>query len=143
MFKHKERVLIAALVLTPIVSMTAIFAGSKDMSIYLYQAIDANCDGKADQAFSMDTDLAVQPQQCVNYKITASNNSNETLNNVVIKGIIPEYTTLIEGSAAFYIKGKVQENSIASSSHSAQIHTKATTLESLKAASLFYSVKVD
>jgi uncharacterized repeat protein (TIGR01451 family) len=57
------------------------------------QAVDANCDGTADGAFTTGT-LQAKPGACVTYQITAINDGNEAVTNVVINDAVPAYTAI-------------------------------------------------
>lgn len=57
------------------------------------QAPDIDCDGNADIAYTQNT-ISAKPGQCVKYKITATNEGNVGVTNVVISDSTPAYTTL-------------------------------------------------
>ncbi|PWQ98795.1 beta strand repeat-containing protein [Leucothrix arctica] len=61
-------------------------------------AIDANCDGDADDAnsFAATQSAEVEPGQCVVWELTATNESSTTVKNVVISDAAPEYTFLVQ-----------------------------------------------
>jgi uncharacterized repeat protein (TIGR01451 family) len=61
--------------------------------LYKYQAIDADCNGMADGAYSMNT-LSAKPGECVVYRIDAINEGTANATNLVIEDAIPAYTTL-------------------------------------------------
>lgn len=56
------------------------------------QALDATCDGTADSAYTMNT-IQAKPGECVVYQITATNEGNVTVTDVVINDSTPAYTT--------------------------------------------------
>ena len=56
------------------------------------QALDADCDGKADGTFTANT-ISAKPGQCVVYQITAANEGNVPVTNIAISDATPAYTT--------------------------------------------------
>lgn len=57
------------------------------------QAPDVGCDGTADSAYGVAV-LTAKPGTCISYQITAANDGNAPVTNVVISDAIPAYTTL-------------------------------------------------
>jgi uncharacterized repeat protein (TIGR01451 family) len=72
---------------------TNIVSGGPLVRLYKYQAIDADCNGMADGAYSMNT-LSAKPGECVVYRIDAINEGTANATNLVIEDAIPAYTTL-------------------------------------------------
>ena len=63
------------------------------------QALDAACDGTADGSFTQSI-LSAKPGTCVVYRITATNEGNVPVTVVKINDTVPNYTTLVPGSAS-------------------------------------------
>ena len=112
------------------------------LTLQLYQAIDANCDGVIDHDYVFNIHLSVLPQQCVMYKIRAQNTSAKKFSNLIITGNIPPYTHLKENSISVYKEGKLRSMLVYQSLDSTKINTKIATLASLKTITMFYSVVV-
>jgi len=62
------------------------------------QALDANCDGTEDGAFTQAL-MAAKPAECIVYRITATNEGSQAVTGVVLYDAIPTYTTLQVPSA--------------------------------------------
>ena len=62
-------------------------------------AIDVDCDGDpVGSSFSANQSMEVKPGECVVWRLTATNESSATVQNVVISDAAPDYTTLVAGS---------------------------------------------
>lgn len=57
------------------------------------QAVDANCDGVADGAYSLNT-ISAEPGQCVVYRIVATNEGSSPVSDLVITDSTPAFTTI-------------------------------------------------
>ncbi|MCK5809694.1 MAG: hypothetical protein KAH00_01330 [Cocleimonas sp.] len=113
------------------------------LSVRLQQAVDANCDGISDHPFSSDGPFIILPQQCVNYKITAENHSNQALSSIILTGKIPPYTQLKPNSLFVYEKGTSRPAVTSQSVNSAQVKAELTTLAPLKTMVMVYSVLIN
>jgi trimeric autotransporter adhesin len=72
-----------------------------DLRLQKDQALDANCDGVADGAFSQADIAAAKPGACVIYRITATNQGSADVTSVKISDATPAYTAYIApGTAA-------------------------------------------
>lgn len=134
---------IIALLLMPFASIQA--ASESALSLRLQQAVDANCDGISDNAFlSKSSDqFIILPQQCVIYKITAQNSSNQQLTHIILTGKIPQYTLLKPNSISVYENGKSRPAVAYQSSDSAQVKAELTTLAPFKSIVMTYSVLIN
>ncbi len=132
---------IVAVLLMPFASIQA--ASEPALSVRLQQAVDANCDGISDNAFSSDSQFIILPQQCVIYKITAQNHSNQHLTNIILTGKVPQYTKLKPNSISVYENGKLRPTVAYQSSDSAQVKAKLTTLAPFKSMVIIYSVLIN
>ncbi|HIO93529.1 MAG TPA: hypothetical protein EYG68_11915 [Leucothrix mucor] len=121
---------------------TSVFSADK-LSILLQQAVDTNCDGIITTPYSSLPIQNVSPQQCVMYKISVKNISQEQLYNIVIHGNIPPNTQLLARSISFYKSDKLLVNNVAKSAYSAQINSQPITLSSQKIVTLLYSIRVN
>lgn len=133
--------LIIAVLLMSFCTIQAVNSDSA-MVVQLQQAVDADCDGTSDSAFSSNSHFTILPQQCVLYKITAKNNSNQPLTNIILTGKIPQYTQLKPNSIFAYEKGKSRLVVAYQDTNSAQVQAELTTLEPLKTIVLTYSVLI-
>jgi trimeric autotransporter adhesin len=71
---------------------TTVIAGN--LVLVKEQALDANCDGIADSAFSAATvSTGAVPGACVRYRITVTNNGTVDVTTVVVSDAMPAYTT--------------------------------------------------
>ena len=118
------------------------FESKNALTLQLYQAIDANCDGVIDSPYVFNMRLSVSPQQCVMYKIRAQNISSKNLSSLIIAGNIPPYTQLRADSVSVYKEGKLRAEVIYKSFDSTKINTKLATLAPSKTVTMFYSVIV-
>jgi len=65
-----------------------------ELKVSKTQALDANCDGVADTAFSADNITAgAVPGACIRYEITATNQGSNAVGAVVINDVTPANTT--------------------------------------------------
>lgn len=67
---------------------------SSDVSIRKQQALDSNCDGSAETAFTHAL-FTAEPGQCVIYQLIATNTGAEQVRNVSIQDQTPAYTRFI------------------------------------------------
>jgi uncharacterized repeat protein (TIGR01451 family) len=72
------------------------------------QALDANCDGIADTAFSAAPITAgAVPGACIRYTIVGTNKGVTTINVMVMNDVIPTHTTYHAGAAANTLIGSI------------------------------------
>lgn len=64
------------------------------------QAADVNCDGVADGGTYTQNTIQAKPGTCIVYQITATNDGNASVSNVVISDAVPTYTTIAPSPAA-------------------------------------------
>lgn len=75
-----------------VTNSTTIIAG--DLQLQKLQALDANCDGIADTAFSAaNISTGAIPGACVRYQVTATNIGSANVTTVVISDATPAHTT--------------------------------------------------
>lgn len=79
----------------------------KDMNLVKTQALDANCDGTADGAFTgSETSITAKPSECVIYRITATNNfTTKDLTSVVISDAASNWS-----AKATYVTGSIKDS---------------------------------
>lgn len=101
------------------------------------QALDANCDGTADAAFTAGV-ISAKPGACVVYRIVATNEGNATVTSVVINDNAPTFTKLQATPAAS------NESTVGTISSTATTvtNTVGALLPAAKA-NLLFSVKID
>jgi len=74
---------------------------SGEISVYKEQALDNGCDGVLDSAYSSSM-FSVEPgNNCISYRLTATNAGSESVLNVVVADATPTFTSYV-GSAACY-----------------------------------------
>jgi len=72
------------------------------------QALDANCDGVADTAFSNAPITAgAVPGACIRYQIVGTNKGVTTINAMVMTDVIPTHTTYHAGAVANTLLGSI------------------------------------
>jgi uncharacterized repeat protein (TIGR01451 family) len=88
-----------AAVAASVIDTTTISTG--DISLAKTQAVDTDCNGLADGAFT-DTVVQAEPGQCVVYRLAASNTGSITVTNAETNDPLPQYTayTTCGGSCA-------------------------------------------
>jgi trimeric autotransporter adhesin len=85
---------------------TTVIAGN--LALLKEQALDANCDGIADTAFSAATVAAgAVPGACVRYRITVTNNGTVDVTTVIVSDAMPAFTTYHATVAAATSQGTV------------------------------------
>lgn len=105
------------------------------------QAVDANCDGVADGGSTSYTQNVIQakPGTCIAYQITAANDGNAAVSNVVVNDAVPVYTTLQAAPAPALTpaaKGSVTVNNGA-------LASSAFTLAPTESVNLNFTVKIN
>ncbi|MCK5902367.1 MAG: DUF11 domain-containing protein [Cocleimonas sp.] len=116
---------------------------AQPLTLQLQHAIDQYCDRSVDVAYTQTPSQTVLSKQCLRYRITATNNSNQTIENIVISGNIPEHTTLVKGSMILYNDKKQYINTLFPPLNSAQINSPTLKLSPYKTSTLFYTVRVN
>jgi hypothetical protein len=135
------KTLVIAFLLIPFAPLQAAVSDPA-ITVRLQQAVDANCDGIRDSAFSSSGLFTILPQQCVIYKISAHNFSSQSLSNILLTGKIPQYTQLKPNSIFVYKNGKLRSAAIYQSANSAQVKAKLTTLAPSETIDMIYSVLI-
>lgn len=125
--------------------ITTVIAGKVDL--FKTQALDANCDGIADTAFSAAAigttptpNAGAIPGACLMYRITATNNGVALVSSVVVSDATPANTTYFATPAAATTLG-----TIAAPGNGAVGTVSATlgTLNPAQAATISFSVKIN
>lgn len=123
----------------------------KGLALLKEQALDAACDGTADTAFSINP-IAATPNQCVIYKITATNGFDGLAMTDVL---IYDTTARFTGKAAYQNDGTISvsstnsqapngvKNDAASSAGVDAIYSTVTTLAATDKATLQFSIKIN
>lgn len=82
---------IAAPAVVTVTDTTTVISGN--LVLFKEQALDANCDGVADTAFSTQTiTTGAAPGACIRYRITVTNNGTADVLNVVVSDATPANT---------------------------------------------------
>ena len=137
------KALVIAVLLIPLTPIQATDSESA-ITVHLQQAVDANCDGVSDSAFSSSGNkFTILPQQCVIYKITAQNLSNQYLTNITLTGNIPQYTQLQPNSISVYENEKLRPAVAYQSVNSAQVKAEQMTLAPFKTLNMIYSILIN
>jgi trimeric autotransporter adhesin len=85
---------------------TTVIAGN--LALLKEQALDANCDGVADTAFSSATVSAgAVPGACVRFRITVTNNGTVDVTTVIVSDAMPAFTTYHATAPAATSQGTV------------------------------------
>lgn len=66
---------------------------SGDMAVLKEHAVDADCDGVPEGAYSQ-SNVNADPGACIAYRLTADNTGTNQASNVIISDTVPGYTTL-------------------------------------------------
>ena len=77
---------------TPLANTDLTTVNDGQVRLVKEQALDAACDGDADTTYTQNT-ISAKPGQCVKYRITATNEGNVNVTNVVVSDTTPAYTT--------------------------------------------------
>ena len=85
----------------------------------------------------------VSPGQCVYYRITATNEGNAEAKSVVISDMVPNYTTLKEGSVSGELTPKDNSYKQIVNKQAPQISYVLSKLNPGSVATLYFAVKVD
>ncbi len=102
------------------------------------QAADANCDGTPEGSYTQNA-IQAKPGTCISYQITAANDGNAGVSNVVISDAVPVYTTLQPAPAPALTpaaKGSVTVNGSA-------LASSAFTLAPTESVNLNFTVKIN
>lgn len=102
------------------------------------QAVDANCDGTAEGSYTQNA-IQAKPGTCIAYQITAANDGNADVSNVVINDAVPVYTTLQSPPLPALTpaaKGSVTVNGSA-------LASSAFTLSPTESVNLNFTVKIN
>lgn len=92
----------------PVVATDASTVIVSQITLITTQALDANCDGVADTAFSVaPITTGAAPGGCIRYEVTATNVGPAAITNLVISDATPPYTTYISTVAASATAGTV------------------------------------
>ena len=121
---------------------TPLFSTEK-LSLLLQQSVDANCDGVLEAPYTSELRLKALPKQCIMYKVSAKNISEDILYNIVINGKTPLQTHVLFHRSHFYKNDELHQNSVFNAKRSAQLNSKVTTLLPNHTITLLYSVRVN
>lgn len=107
------------------------------------QGLDANCDGDLNDTDDLSlraTNISAKPGACIVYDITATNEGNQAVTNLVISDTVPTYTTMVADSTT---NGGTTGTVSPASGSAATASNNVGTLAPLSSAKLVFSVKVD
>jgi hypothetical protein len=136
------KTLVITFLLIPFVPLQAVLNDSA-ITVRLQQAVDANCDGIHDNAFSSTDLFIILPQQCVIYKISVHNLSSQSVSDVLLTGKIPQYAQLKPNGTFIYKNGKLQSATIYQSVNSIQVKARLITLAPSETIDMIYSVLIN
>lgn len=85
--------LISGISAAPVSNTDVTVVSANQIRLEKTQALDAFCDGTPDTVYSVAA-LAIEPNQCVFYEISAINEGADAVSNVVVTDRIPPYTGL-------------------------------------------------
>lgn len=105
------------------------------------QAIDANCDGTEDGAYSLNP-VQIKPNQCVFYRITALNQGSEAVAAVVIADTVPAFTKLKIPAVPSVTVGSMDPSSVSTNNATGPLKANVGSLAAGATATLQFSVRV-
>jgi uncharacterized repeat protein (TIGR01451 family) len=105
------------------------------------QAIDADCSGAPDAAYSLNP-IQIKPNQCVFYHITAVNEGSEAVANVVIADMVPAFTTLRSPVVPTVTAGSMDASSVSTNGATGPLKANVGTLAAGASATLQFNVRV-
>lgn len=85
-------------VLAPISNTDTTIVNDGQVRLVKEQAVDADCDG-GETVFTINN-VSAEPGQCVQYRITATNEGNVDVTDVVISDTTPAYTTFVANASS-------------------------------------------
>lgn len=125
--------------------ITTVIAGKVDL--FKTQALDANCDGVADTAFSATAigtiatpNAGAIPMACLMYQITATNNGVAPVTTVVVSDATPANTTYFATPAAATTVGTI---TAPANGATGTVTATVGTLNPAQAATISFSVKIN
>lgn len=120
----------------------------KGLTLAKLQVLDANCDGTADGTF-VKTSIDAEPNQCVIYKIDATNTSSAKPLGFDITGLTILDPKSKFAAAADYVAGSATTSGVAAANittaanaNGDNINTKITTLSPQSTATLQFRIKI-
>ncbi|MEC7118682.1 MAG: hypothetical protein VXW65_02110 [Pseudomonadota bacterium] len=134
--------LIAGLPADPVSNTDVTTVSASQVRLTKAQALDADCDGTPDAAYSV-ASIQIGPNQCVFYQITAANEGSEPVNNVVINDTIPPYTGLFITPMPTISQGTITVPSPAVAGYEGAIEGALGTLESGQSETMNFSIRLD
>jgi len=105
------------------------------------QAIDAECDGEADTAFSA-AKLPVAPGACIIYEVTATNEGLGNVTDLKIEDTLPAFTDQVAGPSCTVPSTTSAAGSYSDPTFSCSGETPAITLKPAESATMTFSVMV-
>lgn len=131
--------LIAGLPADPVSNTDVTRVSANQVRLQKMQALDADCTGTP-TAYSI-APLAIEPDQCVFYRVTATNDGAEPVNQVVISDRIPAYTGLF--GTPLVSQGSLTQPSPAVNGYQGEVEADLGTLPPSQSATLNFAIRVD
>ncbi len=110
-----------------------------DVQVRKQQALDANCDGTADAAFTQ-TQLSAKPDECLIYRVTLTNLGTMPITGSSISDTTPSFTTSV-GASATVTSGSVTAEPAAGTA--GVVTATVGTVNSGSNATLQFSVRIN
>ena len=128
--------------LTPISNTDVTTVNDGQVRLLKEQASDALCDGTADSAFTQNT-ISAKPGECVVYRITARNEGNVPVTNVVISDTTPAYTTFVAVSGLSPLVTNATAGTVPTNGSTGSVTASQPSLAPTTTAILQFVVKID
>ena len=132
--------LIAGMTAAPISNTDVTAISANQVRLQKMQALDERCDGTPDAAYSV-TALTIEPNQCVFYQVTATNDGADVVNNVVVSDRIPAYTGLF--GTPLVSQGSLLQPSPVTNGYQGEVEADLGTLPPSQSATLNFAIRVD
>jgi len=119
---------------------------SADLTLLKKQALDTNCDGTVDMAFTTSDINTALPGNCLRYEITVKNNGSTSATNIVLSDATPSFTTFSTNGAISVIAPvgvTVTTNSVPANGTAGTISVSLDTLAPGASAILNFGVKIN
>jgi len=113
---------------------------SGDLEVVKEQALDADCNGTEDAAFTQAA-MTADPGDCILYRVTATNTGSDNAENVQIDDEVPAYTVL--STAATATGGDNPQVDPALNGSTGPIRSTHGTLQPSGVATLTFGVRID
>lgn len=121
--------------------LTVVSAGQ--VRLQKLQALDSDCNGVIDGGASYSLNpVQIKPNQCVFYRIIATNEGSEPVNNVVITDTVPAFTNLRVPTIPSVTVGSMDASSASTNGATGALKANVGTLASGASATMQFNIRV-